>query len=487
VKSKGWSLLACLLLAAPPALAQDETGLTDLVAVIHLHSTFSDGAASPAVMARAARAAGVDAIVLTDHLLQRVRYAPWPLGNVMGVAVSRPSVLSHGVARYLTALARAEGEAPGTLVLPGVETSPYSRFGGSPLAGSLELQGWHRHLLVLGIDDSAGLALLPAAGNRAAWIYGPWSLLYLLPAAALAWSARRLARPGYEEARLGAFRLRQRRRHLGAILIGIAALAALVAGFPFRIERYSPVGPDPGAAPFQAMIDAVRARGGITVWAHPEARAEDTLQGVHLFTAPYPALVRETDADGFAALPEGVKELLPPGGIWDQALSDFVAGRRAHPPRAIAELDEHHAPPAVDFGILQTVFQVRQSTHAGILEALRAGRLYARWTPSGAPPLRLLSFSLAARGRSAGAGGALPLPSGPLSVRFAVGGGGGAVTARLVRGGAVIWTRRVVPPFSAEVEDDPGGATFYRLDLEGAYPYRLIANPIFVAARQEAA
>src|SRR5439155_989198 len=266
-----------------------------------------------------------------------------------------------------------------------------------------------------------------------------------------------------------------------------AALAALVAGSPFRIERYSPVGPDPGAAPFQAMIDAVRARGGITVWAHPEARAEDTLQGVHLFTAPYPALVRETDADGFAALPEGVKELLPPGGIWDQALSDFVAGRRAHPPRAIAELDEHHAPPAVDFGILQTVFQVRQSTHAGILEALRAGRLYARWTPSGAPPLRLLSFSLAARGRSAGAGGALPLPSGPLSVRFAVGGGGGAVTARLVRGGAVIWTRRVVPPFSAEVEDDPGGATFYRLDLEGAYPYRLIANPIFVAARQEAA
>ena len=90
--------------------------------------------------------------MLTDHLLQRVRYAPWPLGNVMGVAVSRPSVLSHGVARYLTALARAEGEAPGTLVLPGVETSPYSRFGGSPLAGSLELQGWHRHLLVLGID-----------------------------------------------------------------------------------------------------------------------------------------------------------------------------------------------------------------------------------------------------------------------------------------------------------------------------------------------
>ena len=168
MKSKGWSLLACLLLAAPPALAQDETGLTDLVAVIHLHSTFSDGAASPAVMARAARAAGVDAIVLTDHLLQRVRYAPWPLGNVMGVAVSRPSVLSHGVARYLTALAGAEGEAPGTLVLPGVETSPYSRFGGSPLAGSLELQGWHRHLLVLGIDDPAGLALLPAAGNRAA-------------------------------------------------------------------------------------------------------------------------------------------------------------------------------------------------------------------------------------------------------------------------------------------------------------------------------
>ncbi len=54
------------------------------------------------------------------------------------------------------------------------------------------------------------------------------------------------------------------------------------------------------------------------------------------------------------------------------------------------------------------------------------------------------------------------------------------VTARLIRAGEVIWTTRAAPPFDASVKDDPGGTTYYRLDVEGAYPYRLISNPIFV-------
>ena len=462
-------------------------GYADLVAVVHLHSTAGDGLASPAELARAARLAGVDALVITDHFLERVAYAPWPIGNVIGVALSRPSVMSRGTRKYLQALAAAEEET-GTLVLPGIEVSPYARWTGSLLTGSLRLEGWHRHVLVIGIEDSQALARLPAAGNRAGGRYGAGSILYLLPAAALAWSASRAARPVYHETRLRNFRLRRRRLPIAAGLVGAAALGLLVAGFPFRVESFSAVAADPGEAPFRLLEDRVHELGGFIAWAHPEAAAEKRALGVRLDTAPYPGLVLKTDADAFGALPEGVKSLLPAGGLWDQALLDHVEGRRRSAPFALAELDEHRAAHETDLGTLQTVLQVRERSHAGMLEAMKGGRMYGRWTPDQKPPLTLVEWSADAPGAATVVSGETLHARGPVTIRLAVGGGDGApAVARLVRAGDVLWTQRSVPPFTAAIQDDSPGATSYRLDVEGAYPYRLISNPIFVVRTVEGA
>jgi len=222
-------------------------------------------------------------------------------------------------------------------------------------------------------------------------------------------------------------------------------------------------------------------------WAHPEAAAEKEELGVRIETPPYPDMVARTDADAFGALPEGVKSLLPPGGIWDRALAAHLEGRRTTAPFALAELDEHRPAKQVDLRILQTVLRVRERSHAGLVEALRSGRMYARWTPENRPPLRLVAWE-------AGARGAPPVESGgsldggaPVSLRFSVAGGDGtAVTARLVRRGEVIWSARQVPPFEQILEDDPPAPASYRLDIEGAYPYRLISNPIFVTLPRNA-
>jgi hypothetical protein len=64
------------------------------------------------------------------------------------------------------------------------------------------------------------------------------------------------------------------------------------------------------------------------------------------------------------------------------------------------------------------------------------------------------------------------------------GGDGRPVTARLVRSGQVIWSRRATLPIETVIEDEPGVSSFYRLDVEGAYPYRLISNPIFLTGRR---
>jgi hypothetical protein len=475
--------LICASFGANLSPAADTPAATEMVTVIHLHTTLSDGAAVPVDLARAARAAGVDALVITDHYLEKVSYAPWPVGNVIGLSLSRPSVVSGGLDRYLETLSAAEREVPGVLLLPGLEVSPYARWTGSLLGRTLALEGWHRHLLVIGIEDPRELRDLPVVSNRRGGRYGPWSLLFLIPVTALVWSTARLARPGHRETRVGKFVLRRRRSPIVEGLVGAAALEVLVAGFPFRIDRWSAVGDDPGDAPFRCLEERVRSLGGLTSWAHPEATADTTEMGIRIVTPPYPDMVVRTDADAFGALPEGVRTLLPAGGLWDRALVDHLEGRRLGAPFAIAEIDEHRATQDIDLHILQTVCSVRERTHAGVVQALRTGTCYARWTPFNLPPLRLVTWEAAARsGTPVGAGGVLR-QGGPLTVRMGVTGGDGhEVSARLLRRGEVIWSARIAPPFERAVSDDPQGPTYYRLDVEGAYPYRLIGNPIFVTA-----
>ena len=467
----------------PPAATAD---FTEVVAVIHMHTSLADGAASPLELARAARVAGVDAMVITDHFLEKVTYAPWPVGNVLGVTVSRPSVLSGGLDRYFDALAAAEKEVPGVLLLPALEVTPFARWTGSLFLRTLRLEGWHRHVLVIGIEDRRALRGLPVAGNRQGGRYGCWSLLFLVPALGSLWSAARMVRPPTREMRLGKFLLRKKKRSVTEGLIGVASLAVLVAGFPFRVETWSAVGGDPGDAPFRLLEDRVRLLGGVTSWAHPEAAAEKEDHGITIATAPYAELVARTDADAFGALPEGVKSLLPPGGIWDRALAAHLDGKRATAPFALAELDEHRGVNAIDLRILQTVLFVRERSHAGLVEALRSGRMYARWTPGNRPPLRLSAWGAAAPGQPPAVSGGSLRGGPPISLRFAVEGGDGtAVTARLVRRGEVIWSERLVPPFEENLQDAPPGPTDYRLDIEGVYPYRIISNPIFVTVPGE--
>jgi hypothetical protein len=480
---------AVLGLAATPV--PPAPGTTPMVAVVHLHTALADGASSPVDLARAARAAGVDALIVTDHLLERVSYAPWPIGNVLGVALSRPSVLRDGIERYHRALREAETAVPGLVIVPGVEATPYARFRGSVLAGDLTLQGWHRHALVVGIDDPRRLARLPATGNRAGGVFGAWSLVFAAPLAVLAWAIARLLRPRVREIRLAAFRLRRRSVSWTALAAAAAAALCLWAGFPYRVERFSPVGPDAGFEPYRHFARAVAGAGGLMIWAHPEASTTETVRGVRVETAPYPDLVAETGAPLFAALPEGTERLLPPGGVWDRALDAYLRGRRPGPLFALAELDEHAAAADIDFRLLQTVFLVREKSRAGILEALRAGRFYGRWTPRGAEPLRLETWSVerparAGREAAAAASGGTLAASGPVLIRFAVAGGGPPVDLRIVSGGTPVWTTRGAPPLAASVWAVVEEPTSFRIDVEGPYPYRLVGNPIFVVPREAA-
>jgi len=453
-----------------------------VLAIIHIHTSLVDGQSSPLELARAARAAGIDALLISDHYLERACYGPWPLGDMLGIWRDRPSVMTLGIGRYLRELAHAEQAVPGILIVPGIEVTPYARWEGSPLTRTLALRGWHRHMLIFGLHDPAILARLPVFGNRAAGSLDGRSLLFALPALALAWSVRRLFFRAPRAAREGMHAVPSARRPTLETATAVLSFGLLFAGYPYRAEAFSPTGADPGNAPFLRLIDRVRASGGIAIWAHPEAAdTQAGVAGVRMVTDPYPGLVETAGADGFGDLPEGTRTLLPAGGIWDRVLVRRLAQSPPAPlPFALAELDEHHAAGEIDFGELQTVLRVRDRTRAGVLEALHAGRLYGRWTPKGQPPLRLVDFRVTAGGRS-GISGETIRAAGPVIIHMAVDGGNGSpVTARLVSGGRLIWSSRSVPPIEASVQGSASLPAYYRLYVEGAYPYRRTGNPVAV-------
>jgi len=152
---------ASLLLFALAPRMQAATDLEEMVTVIHLHSSPSGGRGDP---------------------------------DSIGFAVSRPSVMGMGTDQYIEELGTVEREAADLLLVPGLEVAPYAHWVGSLLRGDLELRGWHRHLLLLGIEDTATLERLPVSGNRRGGVYDRWSFAYFIPAAILVLSVMGLTR-----------------------------------------------------------------------------------------------------------------------------------------------------------------------------------------------------------------------------------------------------------------------------------------------------
>jgi hypothetical protein len=201
-------------------------------------------------------------------------------------------------------------------------------------------------------------------------------------------------------------------------------------------------------------------------------------------TPPYPEVLEETkNYTGFAAIYGDNITATDPGNVWDRVLNEYCQGRRARPVWGIATAD-YHGPADGRLGDFPTVFLVRERTAAGVLEAMREGRMYAE----GAAYPRFVSldeFSVSGvSGGPAAVSGESVRLKGRARVRIRLSekaASGTAATVRLIRGGKVIRTFRGELPLDIDYTDElpVRGATYYRMDMTG--PARIISNPIFVA------
>ena len=496
----GVLFLAAFLIAIFPAPAP-ATSYQPLVGVVHLHSTASTGILSLEEIALQAETLGIDVVLLAENFGLRFAYNLLPLPGLLQASKRFPSLTQSTIAEYLQAVEVTNRRHPKVLLIPGVETVPYYHWTGSLLRGDLTMHNGQKNILIAGLDQPEDYRKLPLFGNSGSAQYNTRSLIRAAPLLLVVAGFGLLVLKRERRYQIGGFMVSQRRRpwRLAAPLILIGG-AWSAYNAPFTVPAFPPDRSDVGVAPYQALINYVDRRGGMTIWSYPEAKDFQvhtyplTRQFVAKFTTktdPYPEVLLATDRyTAFGAVYKDTTTAEHPGQMWDRALEQYCLGRRSQPPWGLGELGLHGSTRKRLADVL-TTFYVRERTAKGVLEALGAGRMDAA-IPERGIRIRVRGFSLSHGRREAVQGETMVVPPGAtVTLRLALEAHDGAVRpfrATLVRNGKRWQDLEGATPYSITFEDIPPPGrkcTYYRLWMKRRTPHRLITNPIFATSSQE--
>jgi hypothetical protein len=471
------------LAAAAPAVA-----LERVRGVLHVHSDTTTGDFGLEALVGLADQQGIGALLLAENHRLRVTYGLPPFRALTRIVREERSV-GDAPERYLADVAEVRRRLPHVLLIAGVEVMPHYYWTGSPLALDMTVHNLQKNLLVFGVGDPAALRTLPSAGRSPAGHYTLQSVADALPVLLLVPGVIALLRRRPVRRRLGrgAVIVVRRRAWVRGTLLGAVGVTALVRGWPFTVDTFS-TSADPGIAPYQALIDRVEQLGGATVWSFPEARdvGEERVGPVRVarLTEPHADdLLKSFRYTAFGAVYEDSSTFERPGGGWDRLLADYVRGERSRPAWAVAESGFHGLTAGKQVGPLQTVFLVTERSEAGVLDALRRGRMYA------VQRTRELGFDLAqltvtAAGAAAGAGETLQAPPGtPIELAVAVEASDGRAhdvrVVIVVNGRAVGLERGATPLRTVYRTTTDGTALVLRVEARGSQQ-RVLSNPVFV-------
>ena len=459
-------------------------------AAIHLHSTFSNGIYSPEELVEIAQSAGVRVVILTDHDTMRFDFGlplmPWLTSRIAWPIIA--SMMDHGTSiseegseDYLSRLEAVGREYPEMLVLPGVEAIPFFYWKGNLWDGTLTLARGNEHIVVIGLESQEDFDGLPSVGNRTFPHIQLYSLLSLWPLILIFLGYRLFKFSG--EAGGGLFRI-------PAFLLLLVGVLFLVHNLPFRFPKYDQYHGYPGTGPFQDLINYAHSRDALTFWAHPEAERDEEVPNIPIIdrirmkTPSYHRdLLLTRNYTGIAVMAEGLEHVLPPGGIWDQVLMDYLLGRRGAPVWGIGEIDFKED----TFPMTETLtyLLVEDLTKNSVLDALGRGRAYAAHGAD-VQNVSLESFRVVAPdGRFAIMGEEIEVGVPPL-LRFRTvrGEPTKGTQVRVIRNGSEIHREnRIGEGIDWEFEDQTvksGDRVFYRLDISFPQSGRIVTNPIFV-------
>lgn len=436
-------------------------------------SAFSRGGESIEEIAGRAAEQGFDVLVMGDDYLLRVDYGLLFLRNLTHFGHEWRSLATAGeLENYLDEIRRVDELFPELVLIDGTVATPFYYWNVDWGERRLDLRGWDRRLMVVGLGEAEGYARLPVMGSEELKVWhwtgllAGWPLLGLL----YGWVARR--------------------RHPIGLRYAIVAISAicLIENFPFKVALWDAHSGNLGLAPHQHFIDYHAKTEGMVFWLpsgmEPVPEAVKSLDG-RVEIVPRPSrhsgeIVDTHGYTGFAALCGEKRTAAEAGGEWDRALGQFLRGERSRPVWSMG-----HVGPEGGEGQpkgTQAVFLVRERDREGVLEAMRNGRMYA--VRKGEERLVLDRFQVETEFERAEAGeevlgGDRPRVSAHIS---SASGGEGAIQVQLIRSGEVV--ARVSGKTPLELNHigtavQPGAKVYYRLLVRGEAG-ELVANPIFV-------
>ena len=493
--------VAGLLCAGPSVSAaaepQASSGAT-LTVAFHVHSNVSTGSLSLDQIAEQAQKMGIDAVVFSENLALRYEYGLFPLRGMIRRTVTLPSVVEYGIDRYLAAVAEAQARHPGVLLVPGVEVTPHYYWTGSLPERNLTMHNSQKNLLVFGLTNPDDYRALPVPGNRGFSRYGWETLGKVWPVVLLGYAGWLWQRKKYRQVQVGVTTMRVAGRSwvLAGLLAVVAAVLLLLA-WPYDSPLFSLYDDQLRERPYQTLIDTALQQGGAVVWSMPEAVDFNVypygpLGPVTVKTDPYlVSLLQTTGYTGFGGVYQDTRMITKPGALWDQLLLQHLDGLRPTLPAVFGEIAFHRPGQAgIELNQVLNVVTAKERTTAGLVEAIKAGRLYAL-SQAGRPfGLRLDAFQVETQDGARVAKVGQPFAhrsAGPLAVRVAVTAtdrGMHPVEVTIIRSGQVLARMTGTTPFHQRVVDPalPSGAgAFYRVEVHGGG--EILSNPIFVTSR----
>lgn len=488
--------ILCFFLLAPRLLSAQSLPERDIPGAIHIDALeYNENELSIAQAADLADRAGLGVAIITPHDQEQVAYGLPLLRYLLRTEVSRSSVRTYGVSKYIGEVHATDAQYPRVLVIDGVEAIPAYYWESSPLTGSAIVRNFHKHLLVIGLTSAEDYSGLPSVTNGfpptswLSWLFEFWPGALIIIGLVLAIQAHRNdAMDNPRSARPG-------------LLTALAGGVLLINNLP-GVSLYDQYHGDPGDGPYQSVIDYANTHGALTFWAHPEVSqrlaraipwpASVLADSVVFNTEPYTqALLGTRDYTGFAIFETGISVVGKPGGIWDQTLTEYCAGVRKRPVWAIGELDLENGSNVQDMTTCETVFFLNDFTREGALDALRKGAIYARRGTGNLLRLKQFAVSNEAGTRTGVMGQKVTLASSP-TIHFTLASEDGKprnLSVLVIRDGTVIRTVQTSGDLSMAIQDKViagSGTTFYRLMvLEDDWPV-LASNPVFVTIRKNA-
>jgi len=483
-----------LFMIRPVAGAAEGRQYAQLAGVLDTRTQFSDGIYSIDGLAKMAEERGIQILFINDHDKIALSYGLPPLPNIINKTVAMNSILKGKAADYLQAIRQTEERYKNVIIIPGTESAAFYYWTGNPFNKNLTAHNHERRLLTVGLAKADDYRRLPVVHNT-----GPLNM-ELLPnvvpfLAAFVLASVMIIWRGW--------------MRITGIVLAFIALLFMIDNHPFRASVFDPFHGDQGVMPYQRLIDYVESRGGFTFWNYPETQSGVRRLGpIHVSTKPYPEMLLATQGyTGFAALYGDAVTITEPGNTWDVAIREYCRGYRQRPPWGVATADYHKEGESNEkFGNYQTVFLVRERTKAGVLQAMKAGRMYARQGNfPNLPRLDEFSVSDATGQHQAIMGEAIKINGHPrICIRIssdttvtnasspeqkkaiipgaAATQGVQTVKVRLIRSGALVSEFSGPLPLTVNYEDlyfQPGEKIYYRIDMAGMG--KIVANPVFVA------